>query len=307
MALVFSPDLLFVHVNKTGGTSVALHLIEVLPRPVYYVNQTAYRIDHRPGVTHVPGHPHQRLADAAAFIEPFGLRLPALPLVLAVVRNPYDLFVSHYSWQKLRTTTVALLDGVVAPAPPADSVAADDVAAALAALEPDRAVRVDLDEHERLEEVRDALHRAAIAAGQRVVTWNEGSTLFALPAPATAKPKPHRVRDRAHNLDFREFVFWANTDRRATFLGGLYDFYHLDGAMPPNLRILRFERLGDDLRDVLREAGLPADRDLPWVNRSERRAWATLYDAETEAVVYEQARWMFERGLYERLRLEPLR
>jgi hypothetical protein len=67
--------------------------------------------------------------------------------------------------------------------------------------------------------------------------------------------------------------------------------------------MVRFERLAEGIRDALHDIDTQTDEDLPWLNRSDHAAFETYYDAETEAGVYAQARWIFDSGLYERLRV----
>jgi hypothetical protein len=81
-------------------------------------------------------------------------------------------------------------------------------------------------------------------------------------------------------------------------------YYFLDGEMPANLRILRFERLADEVREALRQIGITGDAEFPWLNRSNHGKYTSYYDRESERLVYEQCRWFFDHGYYERLDLE---
>jgi hypothetical protein len=71
--------------------------------------------------------------------------------------------------------------------------------------------------------------------------------------------------------------------------------------MPSNLRILRFERLADEVRGALRDIGIKGDADFPWLNRSDHGRYVDYYDALSERLVYEECRWIFEQGHYQRL------
>jgi hypothetical protein len=83
-------------------------------------------------------------------------------------------------------------------------------------------------------------------------------------------------------------------------------YYFLDGEMPANLRILRFERLADEVREALKEIGIRGDAEFPWLNRSIHGKYTSYYDRESESLVYEQCRWFFDHGYYDRLDLESL-
>src|SRR3712207_5922984 len=98
MATVFSKDLLFLHVPKTGGGSVPDYLLGVLPRPFYYVRPKQFRRQLGDGVHWLPGRGHWTLAEAADLVKEHGFDVTSLPLILAVLRNPYDLAVSLYGF-----------------------------------------------------------------------------------------------------------------------------------------------------------------------------------------------------------------
>ena len=298
MAMVFSRDALFIHVHKAGGTSVTHYLLEALPRPVYYVSRARHETGDNEGLIHIHGHPHQRLAEAREFIGGYGFDIADVPLILAVVRNPYDIFVSHYAWQRVRTTSHDSVDPseVAAPSPRPPR---PELVAVVEALRPGKVARIEPSAGDPLHALRDDLHRAAIETGRRIESWNADGVLFA--GLTDRKVKIHRNRQLAQNLDFRGFAIEANANKRRTFLAGLYDFYHLDGEMPPNLRIVRFERMAEEVPAALAEIGIRPEAEFPWLNRSNRGAYADYYDRETEAVVYEQARWLFDQGYYERL------
>ena len=59
--------------------------------------------------------------------------------------------------------------------------------------------------------------------------------------------------------------------------------------------------MAEEIPAALAEAGICGGGEFPWLNRTERGPWADYYDAETEAIVYEQARWLFDEGFYQRL------
>jgi SAM-dependent methyltransferase len=101
--VIFSKDILFVHVPKTGGMSVTSYLMDVLPPPVYYVRPPDLLEDfaRRNGVVPIVGPRHGSLRDAAEIVREHGLELSDFKLIMTVLRNPYSLDVSLYHY--LRT------------------------------------------------------------------------------------------------------------------------------------------------------------------------------------------------------------
>jgi SAM-dependent methyltransferase len=97
--VIFSKDVLFLHVPKTGGMSVTSYLFDVLSPPVYYtrgeVNEAFARL---PGVVQILGARHESLPEVVSLLPRYGFSLADFPLILAVLRNPYDLEVSRYHY-----------------------------------------------------------------------------------------------------------------------------------------------------------------------------------------------------------------
>jgi len=95
--VIFGDRVLFVHVPKTGGMAVTRYLLAVLPRPVWYTHP-----DHDPtldaGVIQLPGIRHETLAEAFAIATAQGVDPARLPLVVGVLRNPYELEVSRFAY-----------------------------------------------------------------------------------------------------------------------------------------------------------------------------------------------------------------
>ena len=83
------------------------------------------------------------------------------------------------------------------------------------------------------------------------------------------------------------------------------DFYLLDGRFPGNLRLLRFERLIEDLRDALRDVGIVAPEEVPRINQSRRGDYRSYYTPQAEEAVYGRYRWVFDEGFYPRLDFAP--
>ena len=94
--MVFSRDVLFLHVPKTGGMSVTRFLLSALPGTVYYTALEPQ--DDDCGAVFLKGIRHETLADAREILSREGLSLDAIPVILAVIRNPYEIEVSRYHY-----------------------------------------------------------------------------------------------------------------------------------------------------------------------------------------------------------------
>lgn len=100
--MIFSRDMLFLHVPKTGGMSVTSYLLEVLPRPVYYTSpETEEESESSNGIVELQGARHESLPEAAEVVRDHGMTLSSFSLILAGLRNPYDLEVSRYHYLRL--------------------------------------------------------------------------------------------------------------------------------------------------------------------------------------------------------------
>lgn len=96
--MLFSKNMLFLHVPKTAGMALAEYFVRTLPRPIYRTDPHPETSTGEPGVTIIPGGRHQTLAEAALVVRSYGFELPDFPVILVVLRNPYDLEVSRYSY-----------------------------------------------------------------------------------------------------------------------------------------------------------------------------------------------------------------
>jgi hypothetical protein len=118
--MLFNDDVLFLHVPKTGGTSVTSFLIRHLPGRVVLtepadlvgaledvpasvrarlrLKQWRRRIGilRRPNIRRVEGARHETLVEARDGLAKLGRDLDDFRVILGVVRNPYDLEVSRF-------------------------------------------------------------------------------------------------------------------------------------------------------------------------------------------------------------------
>ncbi len=214
--MIFCKDVLFIHVPKTGGISLTKYLLEVLPRPVYY----AYPIvEHKPvdnGIVQIPGVRHETLEEAKEVLREYGFDLFKIPLILAVMRNPYSLEVSRYAYLQ----------------------------------------------------------------------------------------KGHSV-DKGHNQQLaltRSFeTFAIESNDHGGPLRPLESYFSLEGKIPRNLSIIKFENLAEGVREALRRVGIEKTVDLPQINPSRHDHFLSYYTKDAEEAVYRKYKWVFDNGFYERL------
>ncbi len=106
-----------------------------------------------------------------------------------------------------------------------------------------------------------------------------------------------KAQDIALEGDFRQYL--AN----APFFGKnpprLDLYYHVDGVIPDNLAILRYEHLAQDIADHIAPY-LEGHYEIPYENQSAHASIEDVYDAELEALCHERHKWFFEAGFYSR-------
>ena len=219
MATIFCKELLFLHIQKTGGTSVTRYLKEVLPPPLYLMSPRLMGGGSRKDLVHIPGKGHQTLQELTTILPQYGFDIHTFPMIMAVLRNPYDLIVSHYSYLR-RPNNLQVAD----------------------------------------------------------------TPLYEL----------------AMNSSFHDFVVSLN-ERPRSLLSNSGRFVFLGEDIPSNVRFLKFEKLGIDVKDALTEIGIETDNEFPWLNKSPHAHYASYYDRDTEAIVYARNKWIFERGYFERM------
>ncbi len=94
--MIWTDDILFLHVPKTGGISTTRFLLTNLEGRVQYTAN--HPVDEAPDAEYHEGPRHETLVQAEAFHSPRGRSVGDFAAVFAVMRNPYDLEVSRYHY-----------------------------------------------------------------------------------------------------------------------------------------------------------------------------------------------------------------
>lgn len=96
--MVFNQDILFLHLGKTGGTSVSWLLCNTLQPPVFNVVQKGILQKTTPQGYEflIEGNRHANLPETKILLKKYGMKLEEFKLILVMVRNPVDLEYSHY-------------------------------------------------------------------------------------------------------------------------------------------------------------------------------------------------------------------
>ncbi len=241
--MIFSKDVLFIHVPKTGGMSTSGYLLDILPRPVYLTHPAEVWNDDLPwrGIVQIVGRRHESLMEARDVVARHGFDIHRFPIILATIRNPYDLEVSRYTYLRIGYHW-------------------------------ERGAEQDLALSNTFEEY-------AVMNEERGGSWATSELTIHLPA-----------------------AYAADDAAPPRYPNELKDFYTLDGGIPDNLCMIRFENLVGDLLDALRSVGIDGcANDFPWVNQSRRDSFLAYYTRRAEQAVYRRYRWVFDRGLYPRL------
>jgi hypothetical protein len=199
--MLFSDEVLFLHVPKAGGSSITRYLLNELRGPLTlcvpenafeHARGTVEYEDVNERLTLIVGKRHETLPEAIEVLESQGRHLADFVLVLAVARNPYELERSHF-----------------------------------------------------LHLQNPYMQRRRRPDDPAVLLARAG--------------------------DFERFC------KEALFMGGVDvgDYFLLDGREPPNMRVVRFERLEEEVPRLVSPFGI-GRMNIPHVNRTPRESRPSL-------------------------------
>ncbi len=80
----------------------------------------------------------------------------------------------------------------------------------------------------------------------------------------------------------------------------IYRFFVLDGAIPSNMKILRYENLQADFESTLRDVGIETAKSLPIVNKTKHGHYRDYLTPAAEDAIYKRYKWLFDAGFYQR-------
>jgi hypothetical protein len=180
---------------------------------------------------------------------------------------------------------------------------------------PQRVIVVEGKRHQRMQQARDTL----AGLGRRLEDFHAVLAVVRNPYDLEVS-RYHFLRLGYHGVkglarareqkiameeDFETFACKAPYHGRLP--AQIEEWYELDGRLPENLRILRFENLESDLHRAVGEL-YPVTARLPRLNASEHAPYTAYLTPNAEEVIYRKYHWLFERGFYvrESMKLEPL-
>jgi hypothetical protein len=105
------------------------------------------------------------------------------------------------------------------------------------------------------------------------------------------------AEELAQSGDFAAFAERAAYHGRLP--GRIEDWFEINGRIPANLRILRFETLEADLLRGLAPF-CKIVSPLPKLNASQHAPYMNYLTPEIEIAIYNKYRWLFDRGYYDR-------
>lgn len=230
--MVINPDLIFIHIPKTGGTSCTDYLCQSLRPPIFCFSIKSMFKDKHFNARLLSGYSHETLeevySDKDRIKRETGIDVTTINHLIAVIRHPYDLELSNYSF--FRNGRSNVLKGEAFQVP-------------------------------------HILEKVQLAQGE-----------------------------------FCEFVRASGYFRENENGNGFRteDYFLINGKIPENLTLLRFEDLQHKFPIVTRQFRLVGDMDFPHSNKSAPTADSSTItlDEDTRHAIYEKHRWLFDEGYY---------
>jgi hypothetical protein len=217
--MVFNQEVLFIHLGKTGGTSVSDYMRKTLHNPVFeVVSELEYgQLKNKNNRFFIFGNHHANLTEAIEVVSKAGLSHEDFKLIFVIVRNPVDIELSHYKH----------------------------------------------------------LHK------ERVIARLE------------KYPELDRGRLAASRLSFDDF---AQTDI-THFQGDLASFFTINGKVPENCRIIRFENLAVEVPGILKPFQY---RIIPFPHKNKNDETLHLSSLSRAALqnIREKYSWIYNQGFY---------
>jgi len=209
--MIYSDELLFVHVPKTAGMTLTRIFVNNLKGDVFVTVPKG----HESGggkATVINGPRHATLNKARIYFDSIGRELGLFEIIIAVIRNPYDMEFSRFHYLRKQNN------------------------------------------------------------------FDKGDS-----------------QDLAVKGDFEEFV-----RKSEWWFKDISEYYTVDGEIPENMKILRFESLASDFalhcRPYLdRDVGL-----LPVINKSDKSNHKMMLTEKIEGMIYDKYKWIFDSGFYVR-------
>lgn len=98
--------------------------------------------------------------------------------------------------------------------------------------------------------------------------------------------------------DFEKFAVESLYHGRK--LSEVEKYFVIEGKMPSNINVLRFENLQTDLKTALLEVGIEFGDPLPVVNKTKHGHYREYLTSKAEQAIYKRYKWLFDNDYYER-------
>ena len=232
--MVINKELIFIHIPKTGGTSCTDYLCRTLTGPVFCFSIKSMFHDHHFEAKLVSGYSHETLqevyADEERIKRETGISVSDIGNIIAVIRHPYELELSNYSFFRNGRTNVLKGEAFQVP---------------------------------------HIMEKIELAQGS-----------------------------------FRNFVehsgYFRNDENGSGYQ--VEDYFLIDGEIPGNLTLLRFEELEEKFTSVVAPFCVNPALEFPHSNKSATLTEMSVADIDepTKVAIYRKHRWLFDAGCYRR-------